>query len=136
MQFRNDGAGEDNIIRNRFTAYIKLRIEGKRRDILSKRARLARHEMSVDYESCFADMAGSENAMLASGRDPMTWNNELLIHAFRSLNEREQAILIAHVLDDVTFDDLGDALGLSYKGVSTAYYRVIQKLRRLMAEGC
>ena len=78
MQFRNDGSGEDNIIRNRFTAYIKLRIEGKRRDVLRKRAKFVRHEISVDYENCFADMADSKDAMLGSGRDPMTWDNELL----------------------------------------------------------
>lgn len=135
MQFRNDGAGADNIIRNHFTAYLKLRFERRKRDILRKRARLTQHEVSVDYESCFADRIDSENAMLGAGRDPMTWDNELLVSAFQSLTEREQTILIAHVLDEATFEELGDVLGLSYKGASTAYYRVINKLRKYMTEG-
>lgn len=73
--------------------------------------------------------------MLGTDRDPMTWDNELLVSAFQSLTEREQTILIAHVLDEATFEELGDALGLSYKGASTAYYRVINKLRKYMTEG-
>ena len=38
--------------------------------------------------------------------------------------------VFARVLERRTYDELAQKLSLRYKGVSTAYYRVIQKLRR------
>ena len=135
MQFRNDGLGAENIVRNHFTAYLKLRVERRKRDILRKRKRLQMHEVPVDFDSYLADCIQSVDMYAGSDRDPLTWENELLVSAFRSLNEREQLILIAHVLDEATFEDLARTLGLSSKGASTAYYRVINKLRKYMTEG-
>lgn len=132
MQFRNDGIGAENIVRNHFTAYLKLRVERRKRDILRKRERLQMHEVPVDYDSYFAESLESVDMSVGSDRDPLTWDNELLVSAFQSLNEREQQILIAHVLDEATFEELARAYGLSYKGISSAYYRVIQKLRKYM----
>ena len=132
MQFRNDGIGAENIVRNHFTAYLKLRVERRKRDILRKRERREKHEVSVDYDIYFAESLESVDMPADSDRDPLTWDNELLVSAFQSLNKREQQILIARVLDDVTFEELARAYGLSYKGASSAYYRVIQKLRKYM----
>jgi len=135
MQFRNNGIGADNIIRNHFTAYLKLRVERRKRDFLRKRTRLTQHEVSVDYENEFADRADSRDLLFGSGRDPMTWDNEKLVSAFLSLSERDQMIMVARVMDEMSFEELGAALGLSSKGASTAYYRAIGKLREYMTDG-
>ena len=134
MQFRNDGIGAENIVRNHFTAYLKLRVERRKCDILRKRESLQMHEVPVDYDSYLADSIQSVDMYAGADRDPLTWENELLVSAFQSLNEREQQILIAHVLDESTFEELACAYCLSYKGVSSAYYRVILKLRRYMSD--
>ena len=60
----------------------------------------------------------------------MCLENEALLEAIESLNELERNILFARVLERRTYDELAQKLSLRYKGVSTAYYRVIQKLRR------
>lgn len=134
MQFRNDGCGIDNITRNAFTAYLKLRIERKRRDILAKRARRELHEIGTDFDTF--DVSGPEECDPAKicGSDPVTWHNDRLVRAFAALDERERYILTARVLEERGFDEIGGVLGMTYKGTASAYYRVIGKLRDMMKE--
>ena len=132
MQFRNNGMGEDNIIRNHFTAYVKCRVERRKWRIIEKRNRVAKNEVTVDFESYFADSVGVADAVTGSDRDPMTWENERLVSAFLSLSKRDQIIVFAHVLDEATYDEIGDMIGMTGKGASTAYYRAVEKMRSLM----
>ena len=132
MQFRNNGMGEDNIIRNHFTAYVKCRVERRKWKIIEKRNRVAKNEVTVDFESYFADSVGVADAVTGSDRDPMTWENERLVSAFLSLSKRDQIIVFAHVLDEATYDEIGGMIGMTGKGASTAYYRAVEKMRSLM----
>ena len=132
MQFRNNGVGADNIIRNHFTAYVKCRVERRKWRIIGKRNRVTRNEVLVDFESYFADSIGTTDALTASGRDPVTWENERLVSAFLSLSKRDQTIIFAHVLDEATYDEIGSMVGMTGKGASTAYYRAVEKMRSLM----
>ena len=47
----------------------------------------------------------------------------------RQIEKRDRYIFYAHVLDERTFTELAAELGLTYKGVTAAYYRVIHKIR-------
>ena len=132
MQFRNNGMGEDNIIRNHFTAYVKCRVERRKWRIIKKRNRVAKNEVTVDFESYFADSVGVADAVTGSDRDPMTWENERLVSAFLSISKRDQIIVFAHVLDEATYDEIGGMIGMTGKGASTAYYRAVEKMRSLM----
>ena len=132
MQFRNNGMGEDNIIRNHFTAYVKCRVERRKWRIIEKRNRVAKNEVTVDFESYFADSVGVADAVTGSDRDPMTWENERLVSAFLSISKRDQIIVFAHVLDEATYDEIGGMIGMTGKGASTAYYRAVEKMRSLM----
>ena len=132
MQFRNNGVGEDNIIRNHFTAYVKCRVERRKWRIIEKRNRVAKNEVTVDFESYFADSVGVADAVTGSDRDPMTWENERLVSAFLSLSKRDQNIVFAHVLDEATYDEIGGMVGMTGKGASTAYYRAVEKMRGLL----
>ena len=132
MQFRNNGKGEDNIIRNHFTAYVKCRVERRKWRIIEKRNRVAKNEVTVDFESYFADIVGAADAVTGSDRDPMTWENERLVCAFLSLSKRDQTIIFAHVLDEATYDEIGGMVGMTGKGASTAYYRAVDRMRNLM----
>lgn len=134
MQFRNDGIGIANITRNAFTAYLKLRVERKRRDILAKRERRQKHEVLTDFDTFEISDAEDCDPASACGYDPITWSNESLVRAFGALNERERYILIARVFDERSFEEIGNTLGMTYKGITTAYYRVLRKLRTLMEE--
>ncbi len=53
-----------------------------------------------------------------------------LLKAIDGLKESEQTILFARVVEECSYGELAQKLGLRYKGVSAAYYRVVQKIRR------
>ena len=50
MHTRNDGKGENNVLQNEFTAYLSLAVVRRKKDLLRKRERLQRHELSTDFQ--------------------------------------------------------------------------------------
>ena len=129
MQQRIDGLEESNRLQNHFTAYLIKAIQRQKKDYMNKKKRLLEHEVSDDF---LEEVDSSQNTLELLERLPvlMCLENEALLEAIESLNELERNILFARVLERRTYDELAQKLGLRYKGVSTAYYRVIQKLRR------
>ena len=129
MQQRIDGLEESNRLQNHFTAYLIKAIQRQKKDYMNKKKRLLEHEVSDDF---LEEVDSSQNTLELLEQLPvlMCLENEALLEAIESLNELERNILFARVLERCTYDELAQKLGLRYKGVSTAYYRVIQKLRR------
>ena len=60
----------------------------------------------------------------------MRLENTALLKAIERLKTPEQMILFARVLEECSYDEIAQKLGLRYKGASAAYYRVLQKLRQ------
>ena len=57
---------------------------------------------------------------------------DVLKTALKSLSDREKKIIVAHILEDKDFAEIGRCLGLTYKGTATAFYRAITKLRETL----
>ena len=55
-----------------------------------------------------------------------------LEQALCQIGKRDRYIFYAHVLDERAFTELAAELGLTYKGVTAAYYRVIYKIRETL----
>ena len=50
--------------------------------------------------------------------------------ALDRLSKRDRYILVTRLLHRRSFDEIAQELGLSYKGVTTVYYRAIKKIRK------
>lgn len=129
MRQRNDGQGEVNSVQNQFTAYLTVAIQRRKRDYMDKKNRLLAHEISDSLQRM--DIP-DPNALEPLEYFPvlMSLENLMLLEAIESLDELERSILFARVLEKCDYGELAKKLGLHYKGVSAAYYRVLQKLRR------
>lgn len=129
MRQRNDGQGEVNSLQNQFTAYLTVAIQRRKRDYMNKKNRLLAHEISDSFQRM--DIP-DPNALEPPEYFPvlMSLENLMLLEAIESLDELERSILFARVLEKCDYGELAKKLGLRYKGVSAAYYRVLQKLRR------
>ena len=55
-----------------------------------------------------------------------------LYAALHSIKEKGRRVFLARVLDEKSFDEIAEELGLSYKGAAAIYYRTITKLRKLL----
>ena len=58
--------------------------------------------------------------------------NIRLHHTLRLLKERELYILFAKVIDDRSFEELANELGIGYKAVTSIYYRMMEKIKKAL----
>lgn len=119
---RNNGIGEVNTLQNQFTRYVVKAIERDKAKYLKKQEKIGIREIITETDDIKL-LAGSEQQVLEI---------VALEQALEELSKRDRYIFLARVLDKRSYDELAAELGLGYKGVSAAYYRVLQKLKQAL----
>ncbi len=131
MWNKNNGRTENEILQNRFTAYITSALQHCRRDYTINLAKWQERvilikeiqpDLSVDLE---------EDALL-NLPVMMRLQNEKLLLALQTLGQRELYVLLSCALREKELSTLASELNLSYKGVAAIYYRALEKLRKLI----
>lgn len=131
---RNEGQNEDEIVQNKFTAYLLCAVKRRKALYIDQAVR----EMQViekmgdafqEKEFILEDEAFKDAPVY------MKLQNEKLYEALFQLSEREQYVFFNRVLDEKSFDELASEMGLSYKCVSTVFYRAVQRIKKRMRGG-
>lgn len=132
MWLKNDGQSEEDLLQNRFTAYISVALQRRRKDYMLQERRQQQKEILTDnpvsdgnYE--ILDDVMSDLPLL------MQLENVKLLHALRVLGEKERQVFFARVLDEKSFEELANTTGVSYKSVTSLYYRALRKIRDRMS---
>ena len=123
MNKRKDRANKEDAIQNLFTAYLRNAIHNTRIDLLYKRNNPERFETALDEQEQLPTQIDFVDRL--AEYDALQW-------ALRMIKERERYILLARVIDEKDFDEIGAEIGLTYKGVAAVYYRTLAKLRNLI----
>lgn len=125
MNIKNYGSTEQEKLQNRFTALITTSMNRARIDYLRKEKSRTRH---------IYDMETEKLALISDDTDfvSMLYDSYSITYALKQLDERECYVLLARVLEEKTFEEIADKLGLKYKGVTAIYYRVIFKLKNIL----
>ena len=131
MWQKNDGTGEANILQNQFTAYLVTALHRQKVDYLRRRARLIQYEFSADFQEEWPEFQTGTD-MEDQLPIQMQLENIALSNALEQIKERDRYIFFAKVLDERSFEELAEELGMGYKGVAAAYYRVIQRIKKEM----
>ncbi len=131
MWNKNLGQIPDEIQQNRFTAYVTIAVQRRKKDYMSQLKKYrdtmcTLEEADLQETAQTEDMAGEGLPVL------MRLQNESLLQALLTLGEREKYVVLNCALEKKTFAELSLELGLSYKGVAAIYYRAIQKVRKRM----
>lgn len=121
MWQKNSGKGEANILQNKFTRYLITTVDRDKATYL-RQSKKAVRELPTEQDD-LKSLLGAEQHM---------WESLVLEEALDEISRRDRYIFLARVLERRSYDDLADELGLGYKGVAAAYYRVLQKLRRAL----
>ncbi len=124
---RNNGSNENNRLQNQFTAYLKKAVHFRRIRYLADRSRVAGNELSL-AESEFAMPDKTDIIQEIADYEAMQ-------QAMKSIKEKERRIVIARIVEEKSFDKIADELGMTYKAVTSLYYRVLKKLRQHMEGG-
>ena len=125
VKFWNSGKGESNILQNQFTRYLKTSIQRKKVDLFRVRSKVYDHEC---FDDSWQDIPGLITVDVYFN-SPTQFDTIGLEQILRQIEKRDRYIFYAHVLDERTLTELAAELGLTYKGVTAAYYRVIHKIR-------
>ena len=128
MNFRNNGTGESNILQNQFTRYLKTAIQRKKIDLFRMRNKVYGHEY---YDDCWQNIPGliAEDLYFNSNTQLNAFGLE---EVFQRIKNRDRYIFFAHVLGERTFSELSTELGMGYKSIAAAYYRVVHKTRKML----
>ena len=131
MWSRNQGQTADEILQNKFTAYVTRAVRRRKRDYLDKLNKY--QEKMCTYEDVdIAEIVGIESEVIEGLPILMRIQNEALLDSLLMLSEREQYILLSCALREKSFTELSEEWGLSYKGIAAIYYRAIQKIQGKM----
>ncbi|MCM1296620.1 MAG: sigma-70 family RNA polymerase sigma factor [Muribaculaceae bacterium] len=131
MQQKEQNNNAVSFVQNQFTAYLVQAVYHTRCSYLRRQVRY--QYMKSLMETAESDAAAVhpfefENALPIW----MQLENNNLLFALKSLDERERNIFLSRVLNDKSFDMLAEKYGISYKAVAAVYYRALRKIRMRM----
>ncbi len=131
MWMKNCGKTEEEVLQNRFTAYIASAVQRRRRDYMIQLAK--NQEMMALIEEIQPDMTVQvEEAALTDLPLLMRIQNDRLLLALQALSERELYVLLNYALGDKDLPLLAGELQMTYKGIAAIYYRALKKVRKLI----
>ena len=128
MYKKNNGSTEQEKYQNKFTAFITASIRNERKAYLRT---IYRRKVNI------CDMEEEHFLLLPDKTDyvsELTLSDTLKI-ALDSLNDRERYVLVSRTIQEKSFEDIADSLGLKYNGVTTLYHRTVVKLRKEIGGG-
>ena len=121
---------KDDICQNQFTAYVVLAVKRKRQSYIKKKQREHEKETRTKKEA-------EQSEFRTAGYDMwsrMEPQNEKLMAAMQQLSLKERFVVTEYVLKGKPFKEIAQETGLKEKGVASAYYRSIKKLRAEMGD--
>ncbi|MBQ8848988.1 MAG: sigma-70 family RNA polymerase sigma factor [Clostridia bacterium] len=128
MYKRNNGSTEQEKYQNKFTAFITASIRNERKAYLRTIYRSKTNICDMEEEH-FAMIPDKTNFVLE------ITVSDTLEKALASLTDRERYVLISRVIQEKSFEDIADSLGMKYNGVATLYHRTVVKLRKKIGGG-
>ena len=112
---------QNDITQNQFSAYVKTAIRNRRiRYLTNQRKRVQNETAIVEYEIYLYDNDDYIQRMI---------DVDCLKAAFRLLNDKERIIVVSHLIEDKSFSEIAQELQMTYKGVTSLYYRTIKKIQ-------
>lgn len=133
MRQLHNGQIEDDL-QIRFTAYLITAVRRRRKDYMTYGAKSGSQSREIPMEEIYAESPSLEEQLMKRLPWRDTIDDGALLYALEQLNERERYVFFNRVLNERSFDAIGAALGLGYKGVTAIYYRTIQKIKNKMKE--
>ena len=125
MRYRNNGNQKDEILQNQFTAYLKKALLNRKIRYLGQQQKLEFVEVELEYDF-------PSNSL---DRIQAVAERDVLMHALLQLKEKERYIVLTRALEEKAFAQIANELGMTYRAVTSLYYRALQKLRAILEGG-
>ena len=111
MYKKNNGSTEQEILQNQFSAYVKKAVHNRRIQFLTEKSRKFRFETPLfDLDYLLFDTTDIIQEIT---------DHETVRQALRSIKENERRIVLERIIEEKSFGQLSDELGMSYKTVAS-----------------
>jgi len=135
MLQRNDGTGESNILQNQFTAYLVISLRRTKAHYLQAKSKRHQYEISIEeQEPEYYHHCDSEFYEILPTIDQL--EDHKLQQALSRKSKRDLYIFFARALEDQSFTEISENLGVSYMTVKKAYYRIVSKIKNELDGDC
>ena len=124
----------DEVLQNRFTAYLTSAVSRRRAEYIDKLIQLQNH-LSFNLSNIADKNMDIEDEVFKSFPVHLQIQNEDLFLSVAELSEQEQYIFFNRALGERSLAEMAAELGMNYKTVAAVYYRTIQKLKKRMQGG-
>lgn len=112
---RNNGISDDNIVQNRFTAYLKISIAHQKAKYLAGIYERQKQEVSYEEHSELFDRMQDDSADTYFDNEI---GNEQLCHALDKLKERDRMIVLRRAVSGESFVKIAEDMGISQWSIS------------------
>ena len=125
---QNDGVNKSDILQNQFTAYLKKAIRNSKIQYLKAKEKQRQLEISLELQDYFTEFMILPDMLIEL---PIIEQIEsyCLQRSLCRLKKKELHILFSKVLQNQSFVEIANELGLSYKSTTQIYYRMIRKIK-------
>lgn len=133
MWIRNGGKSDNDILQNKFTAYLTVATHRTKMEYMEQLImdiKCVETLEAINKGECVVEDQEISNLPIM-----MQIENQMLLEALQQLGDRERYVFLNRALGEKSFERLSIELGLTYKGVAAIYYRAIQKIKQKMRGG-
>lgn len=126
MYKKNNGSTEQEILQNQFSAYVKKAVHNRRIQFLTEKSRKFRFETPLfDLDYLLFDTTDIIQEIT---------DHETVRQALRSIKENERRIVLERIIEEKSFGQLSDELGMSYKTVLDRMIRKVYSVEQRIAD--
>ena len=134
IKFWNNGQSLDDIMQNRFTAYVERALSRNRMRFYTNYMIRQEHEVYMEEGEEMYGSFISEDEMVSDDFHPEMFENIKLLEALKRISAEDMMIIKLHVLYGLSYVSIANSMGVSWSVVSSRYNRAIQKIRKYMEE--
>ena len=128
---RNEGIEYDDVLQNRFTAYLLTAVKRRKLSYAEGIVKIQRSD-SLLYHINNAKAFDFETHLIESLPLDIQLKNDRIFDALLSLTDQEKFVFLQRIICETSFEKIAQELALSYKGVAGIYYRAMRKVREYM----
>lgn len=121
---RNSGIEKEDILRNQFTGYVKRAVHNRRIRYLMQLSKRQQKEIDLTEAEMF----------LYDISDKVECSIEYIVlrQSLDSLKKKEYEIVLQRIVGERNFSEIAKDMGMTYKAVTSLYYRSIKKLQEVV----
>ncbi len=134
-KYQNEVQENDNLLQNRFTAYVREALLNNQITYTRKQSKLHGKECTDSFlKTCGEDTAADIVFETTYADELDVIENLTLLSALHSISDKDMTIIKLHVIYEYSYKEIACIMGMTLTAVRSRYSRAIQRIRKRMED--